>query len=419
MSNQYAFAVAFDVLPESPSLPWSELNAAIAAADLPDLDSNRWDEFGEGRIFWGTLAECEAVKQVLQPFSLEIQEERNLEVGYYATPEAVYYVDDAGNIFTLAPANGSGSLGPVMTVTTIPLDAFKTHTVAPEVAAKLQIAAQGLAPEQITALQAQIAALEQQVQTATAEAAQRIDPAVYQALQQEVASQTAHIAELESHIQSLSAQAQDWQTQAQGKVDADLHATLQHQLREQAQHIQVVESQITDLEAQVQKWQAIATGKVEPEEYAAAQKQLAAQSHQVMALEQEVATLAQQLQAAQSSVQGQAEAITNLEQDQSAKVTQIADLEQMLSQKDQRIATLEQEFTQIKAEAETQVSRERYDAIAQDLEAQKATIATLEQQIQTLQAPAEPTSAVPPHRVNETTTSKPGLFSFFSRFWSS
>ncbi|NCJ07499.1 hypothetical protein GS597_13470 [Synechococcales cyanobacterium C] len=424
MSNQYAFAVAFDAPPESPSLPWPELKAAITAAALPALDSDRWDEFGEGRIFWGTLTECEAVKQVLQAFSLDIQEERNLDPGYYATPDATYYVDETGNIFTGVPANGSGNPGSVISVTAIPLDAFKTELVPPEIAAKLQIAAQGLDPEQITALNAQISSLEQQVQAAEALAASRIDPEGYQQLQQEAIGQAAHIGDLTAQIQSLSAQVQDWQAQAQGKVDADTHATLQHQFVEQEQRIQELEAQIADLEAQLQKWQAIATGKVEPEEYATAQNQLADQGQQIVRLEQEVAALTQevaaltqQLQEAQTLTLNKvdADSYTSVEQDQSVQAAHIAELEQAFREQALQITALEQELSLAKAEAETLVSRERYEALEQDLEIQKAIVATLEQRNR--QAPAAPEAF--PRLYEAETTPKKGFFSFLSRFWSS
>jgi hypothetical protein len=140
--KQYAFAIGFDIessLDAEENLSGSEeiaaqlksVGAAIENAGLPALDSDRWDEFGQGRIFWGTRSECDAVKAALSPFPLFVQEERNLESGYYATPAHTYYADAAGHLYQLlTPADGGGTDGEILELTpSIPLDAYRLKAI--------------------------------------------------------------------------------------------------------------------------------------------------------------------------------------------------------------------------------------------------------------------------------------------------
>lgn len=129
-SNQYAFSVAFNA--EGFGYNVNEWNAicqdiliAITTSHLPSLSGDRWEDYGEGRIFWGTKAECDAVKAVLEDFDVNIEEERNLESGFYGTDTETYYVAESGHIDCLHKSSVAASDTSSRAVDCIPLKAYR------------------------------------------------------------------------------------------------------------------------------------------------------------------------------------------------------------------------------------------------------------------------------------------------------
>ena len=73
MNEQYAYAIAFDQAvsehnshADQSSPDWSQLltqiSHSITSEGFPELDHPPWEEFGDGRIFWGTKQECDTLK---------------------------------------------------------------------------------------------------------------------------------------------------------------------------------------------------------------------------------------------------------------------------------------------------------------------------------------------------------------------
>ena len=145
MSEQYAFAIGFDREPEEtddrPDDNWmrvlEQVSAAIVQANLSPIDSARWDEFGQGYVFWGTESDCTAVRQALSPFDLYIEEDRNLDQGYYATADHLYYVDLEGQIYKISDQSAHSN-EPFEKICSIPLDAYRSRKVDPDLDAHVQ-----------------------------------------------------------------------------------------------------------------------------------------------------------------------------------------------------------------------------------------------------------------------------------------
>ncbi len=145
MSEQYAFAIGFDrELEETNDRPdddWmrviEQVSATIIQANLPPIGSTRWDEFGQGYVFWGTEAECAAVRQALSPFDLYVEEDRNLDQGYYATADHTYYVDVEGQIYKLSDHAVHWD-NPLEKIGSIPLDAYRSRNIDSDLEAQVQ-----------------------------------------------------------------------------------------------------------------------------------------------------------------------------------------------------------------------------------------------------------------------------------------
>uniref|UniRef100_B8HR32 Uncharacterized protein n=1 Tax=Cyanothece sp. (strain PCC 7425 / ATCC 29141) TaxID=395961 RepID=B8HR32_CYAP4 len=141
MLEQFVFAIAFDH-PEYEEgeedfiySKWmtlvDQIKKALSDSKLPEIDGDRWEEFGLGKIFWGTKAECDSVKQVLLGFPIYILEERNLDAGYYQSSTGLYRVTDEGEVMGLSISEYS--LKALGKLDTIPMDAYQIKTVTPEV----------------------------------------------------------------------------------------------------------------------------------------------------------------------------------------------------------------------------------------------------------------------------------------------
>jgi hypothetical protein len=339
--KQYAFAIGFDIessLDAEENLSGSEavaaqlksVGAAIENAGLPALDSDRWDEFGQGRIFWGTRSECDAVKAALSPFPLFVQEERNLDSGYYATPAHTYYADAAGHLYQLlTPADGGGTDGEILELTpSIPLDAYRLKAIDPNLQAAVErslstplsepdpvllptdstISSEPLeqqnmsvlpvhAEEEIAALQSQVSSLTSEIealQTAAAAQSSLVLEAV--SLQSQLAQQTAHIHELERQVTVFEDQISFLQGAVAAKIDPQVHANVQAELTQQIQQTQQIEARLAQAESQSKALQSRTEEAIDPHVYAELQQQFNAKATQTQELQQRVQRLEQQLQ---------------------------------------------------------------------------------------------------------------------------
>ncbi len=399
MSEQYAFAIGFDFesnsdgvggQPETEIVTLAAVEAALRSTGLPDIgDSDRWDEFGRGRIFWGTKPECEAVKQVLSQFKLFLQEERNLESGYYATPASTYYVDEAGDLYRLLNPSDHSVMGSLESIATIPLDAYRLNTIDPNLQAAVERSLSRLSnptepplpsePPAITAipedivlpaqpsevelseLQAQVVSLTSGIEALQASADQKkVEAEAHQnELQTQIALQSTQIGELERQVTVFEDQIVSLQTAAAAKIDPQLHADRQSQL---TQHIQQLEAQLIQAEAQAKEWQAKAEASVDPQVHAQLQQQLGVQTSKVQELQQIVQRLEQQLKetsaiAAQKVEPARYEA---LEQSVADKSALIADLRR-------NVQELQRDLSEWQTVAEAKVDWTEYQALQDEL----------------------------------------------------
>jgi hypothetical protein len=149
MNHQYAFAIAFDRqnasangIPEQLLPAWQTLLSQIAESlkseGWPELNHPRWEDFGEGHIFWGTKNECDSLKAVLSSLPVSLYEERNLEAGYYSNIEGTYFVNRDGDIWGIERQTDSDVIAEVEPLWTIPLDAYKSKAISAELEVAFQ-----------------------------------------------------------------------------------------------------------------------------------------------------------------------------------------------------------------------------------------------------------------------------------------
>jgi hypothetical protein len=419
MSEQYAFAIGFDReleesgegLDEGWLTLLSEVSAAIVAAGLPPMDSERWDEFGQGRVFWGTNAECELVRQVLSEFDLYIEEDRNLDPGYYATVDHTYYVDTEGEIYVLpdwgATDRDSALPYKLATICSIPLDAYRLKAIDLEVDAQVQailresersettevssseslfsedsiftdpvledpISADPVLEDPVPAdlvledpiLETPVSAhsilensiLEEPIpmldSTPPSQPVPVVPADVHAELQELSAQQAAQIEELEHRLRSVLVQVDELRSAASTRIEPKDHERLKLQCNQQSQRIEALQTQL----------------QTTVEQFAAVQQQLDQQSAHILEIEQALA--AAQVQAREW--ESKAEQSVNLEvhekvqQQALAQDTQIYEMQQFI----QRI---EQQLKDITAQAEQKVDASRYEALEQDA-TDKATL---------------------------------------------
>jgi hypothetical protein len=387
MSEQYAFAIGFDREPEETSErpnddDWAHLleavSTAISEARLPSIDSERWDEFGQGRVFWGTLAECASVRAILLRFELYVEEDRNLDPGYYATVDHTYCVDPVGQIYVV-PGNGVDPHRPLETTNSIPLDAYRAKAIDPELDAQVQAKLQAMtnaAPRIESAPAPLTSASSPQVSTSddtTVPAeetllAPTIELEAYDARQRQLEQQTAEILALEQQLRTALTQVDNLSQEGVTKVDRSVHEPLRLQCEQQAQQLEELQSQLDNATAQVEaaraqmegqfaringleqaivqaqaqarEWQARAEqaidSAIDPEAYETVQQKSSAQTTQILELQRFVQRLEQQLQdaTAQSAGKVNLSKYESLEQESKDKSALIADLRHTLQQQE-------------------------------------------------------------------------------------
>jgi predicted nucleic acid-binding Zn-ribbon protein len=405
MSEQYAFAIGFDIesMHDEIAASVEQVAAAIAAAGLPPIESERWDEFGQGRIFWGTKAECDAVHQVLSQFDLYIEEDRNLEPGYYSTANATYYVDDAGNIYALPPELQTLTPERVESAIAIPLDAYRLRSLDPALDATVQHCLQVLstkttpsapectaAPEgvqqtgeapitsqeadyvalqaqfkqqilQIHELERQVTAFEDQIAELQRVIATKVDPQTYAALEAKLTQTTGQLDALQTQIRQLPPLTEE------PKISAEDHHALQQQVAQQAAHILDLEAQLTQANANVAELQERVTQAIDPQIYRQLQQQLKSHTSQIQDLQQVIQQLEHQVQettaaAAQKVDTAKYEA---LNQDLSDKSALITDLRRTIHQ-------MERDLSEWQTVAESKVDWAEYQAIQAELQQLRA-----------------------------------------------
>ncbi len=340
MSEQYAFAIGFDVeSDEADQLSedhwkglYEQIGRAIRESGLPSIDSERWDEFGQGRIFWGTKAECDTARRVLEPFDVYVEEARNLDPGYYATPSHTYYVSDTGLISLLPSDLDAAPLQPLETVDSIPLDSYRLKVVDPEFHATCQTLLRIEAiPEfegdrlesnesdESAALRDRIATLSVELETYQANHSTQVTQEVYANLEDRYAQQTARVADLEAQVAYLQHEAdakidpqvhEALQTElaqlaaqlstltAREEIERGDHETLQQTLSQQNLRESALELKLKEAETQINQWKQQAESTIQPEAYASLQQQLEAQTAQIQDLQTFTKSLQQQLQEA-------------------------------------------------------------------------------------------------------------------------
>lgn len=404
MTEQYAFAIGFDFesnsdemggQSESEIVALANIETALRSAGFPDIHSDRWDEFGQGRIFWGTKPECDAVKQVLSQFQLFLQEERNLESGYYATSASTYYVDEAGNLYRLLDISEHADIGCLESTATIPLDAYRLKTLDPNLQAAVERSLSSISPPQapplspeqpatlaiaddempaahplegeLTQSQAQVASLTAEIEALRAASNTKIaaTEAHRNELQSQIALQSTQIHELERQVTVFEDHIVSLQSTAAAKIDPQLHADLQNQLTQQIQQLEAqsiqAEAQVNEWQAKAHEWQVKAEASVDPQVHAQLQQQLSVQTSKVQELQQILQRLEQQLKetsaiAAQKIEPARYEA---LEQSLADKTAIIADLRQ-------NAQTLQRDLSEWQTVAESKVDWAEYQALQED-----------------------------------------------------
>jgi hypothetical protein len=403
MSEQYAFAIGFDQeleesgdgLDEGWAARLQEVAAAISVAGLPAIDSERWDEFGQGRVFWGTKAECESVRQVLSQFDLYVEEDRNLDPGYYATAHHTYYVDTEGEIYVLPDWSTTEHnfifQGSLENIHAIPLDAYRLKTIDPEMDEQVQALLRGTAaqPETIAAASAEPVFSEDRsfmdpvsgdpaVNALTLEASSSesveqsasvpmVSADVYAELQTRSAQEGAQIMELEHRLRAVLIQVDQLQGAASTQVDPRVYerlklqcdqqtqriealqaqlqstteqfATLQQQFTQQSEHVLETEQALAQAQLQGRRWESEAEQAVNPEVYEKAQQQTLAQSAQIQDLQQFVQRLEQQLKDATAQAEQKVDVskYEALEQDAADKAAMIKELRRTLQQQERDV----------------------------------------------------------------------------------
>jgi hypothetical protein len=432
MSEQYAFAIGFDVESmhdqareeNDPAWAyqapphWEQVATAISTAGLPPIESERWDEFGLGRIFWGTKAECDAIHQILSQFDLYIEEARNLDIGYYTTANATYYVDEDGNIYSLPTDGQRINQAAIENILSIPLDAYRMKAVDPSLDAQMQsflkaratplattpmMGVPEMAPavssdffdsieeetpeedytalraqfkqqsDQIQTLEQQVSAFEDQVAALQTASAAKIDPEAHAALQQEHTALQAELTQTVEQMQTLQAQMQDLAATRVENPDAMRQSALLHEeLAQQTTRITDLEAQLTQANTQTADWQQQLERAIPPETHQQIQQKLQEQLEQnqslhalVQQLEQQVQQLTQQL-----TQQLAIDATQKIEVDQQRdslrqeldnKTSLVADLRRTIHQ-------LERDVSEWQTVAEAKVDWAEYQAIQTELQ---------------------------------------------------
>lgn len=412
--QQYAFAIGFDAdateMTPQQQADWQEMvqhiAQAIAAANLPALFSERWDEFGQGRVFWGTQADCEAVRQIISQFPVVLQEERNLEEGYYAMGGQRYYVNALGEIYGL-PGDGVFETPPSpQRLSSIPLDAYRLHNLSPEITQSVEtilraesVAESEVAQEiaerpaetatvdavnpvasspnplstgetssevsqstpdpvvsafiedlqsEISTLKEQVAALSNDLAKSRAIAAVKIEPAIFETLQQEYAGKQEQFEQLQQRYQDKQAQSTQLEEQVQS-LSAQV-AALQSAVPDTT-HLQELETLRTQLHQQQQTHTELqAQFQVQTEEGEALRTKIRTLETELLQHQEERATSSRLVQ----------ERNDTLVQDALTQSTQIVDLERNVRQ-------LQGEVQQWKAMAEERVDFVEYQRVQQEL----------------------------------------------------
>ncbi|MEO1133039.1 MAG: hypothetical protein AAFX40_10075 [Cyanobacteria bacterium J06639_1] len=422
MAEQYVFSVAFDspesdvpiedasVLPEWQST-LQALDRALQEAHLGSLESDRWEEYGHGRIFWGTRAECASVRSLLQQFEVDIEGERNIETGYYNTEDALYYVTEPGDILCI-----DGSCTPAIdcisaentstaTVQSMPLDAYPVSTADLDAVARLRtigtlaftlanqvdpnLPPSDWAKEETVAALASILTApthteardeeELVIEATTSAIAEPTEATYFDA----IASETIHsntVSSLETRIGMLEA---DLSTRPDPERVADLerqleaarteaHTAVESVSREKAELVEQIGTQSRALD----EWNA---------RFADLESQAAA----------ELASTRHDLQAQIADRDREIVQLKTQRDEFQATQTSEADmLRQQLDEKERAIANLDAQLTEARTQLETAISHEAHQALQHQLDEQTQARASLEAQLNETRSQLE-TAIVP------------------------
>jgi predicted nucleic acid-binding Zn-ribbon protein len=410
MLKQFSFGIAFDKenyeanenVEESPSPEWqslvNQISTAISDIGLPITEIDRWEEFGSGRIFWGTRAECDAVKQVLAEFPVCIQEERNLDPGYYATSSAYYHVTEEGEITGWSASEPSHeTLGKL---NALPLDAYRIKTLPLALEQQFQQATlevcqppaqdadvqQDSQSNRILELETGLVKLDQQLSELHQALTQTINPfednnllQEFKILQQQSAEKSQQLSEFEAKVADLEQQLQDWQAVPNAKIDPDDYASLQQQGKTQQEQIGILEHKVQASAQELARFQEVILQRVDRADYDALQQQLQGQVMQFSGLEQQILELQGQIQHWQTIANEKvgADDYASLQQQCKTQQDQIGILEHKVQESAQQLAHFQELILQ-------RVDRADYDALQQQLQGQVMQFSEHKQQISEL-----------------------------------
>jgi hypothetical protein len=420
MSEQYAFAIGFDAdateLSSQQEADWQvlmqQISQGMTDAHLPSLSSERWDEFGYGRVFWGCKADCEAVQQILVQFPVLIQEERNLDEGFYAIAGQRYYVTTSGEIYGLPGEEVSEPLPYPQPLLSIPLDAYRLNQVSaalkqyvgtrvnvasihrPEPVPELPVI-ENIAPESanIPDQLSEETVNDQLLEETTVEPVfesssvipfSPIDPPSEASEPMPDSVTSALIEDLQSEISTLKAQVAALSHDLAGsraiaseKIEPEHFAALEEESAEK-------QRQLEQLEQQLQSMQATSATAISKDDHEILQQQLAQRTAQTVELEQRLQHAETEVVQLQASLQHFQQHIDP--QTHSALQSQLQNQETERGTLQTKLRTLETELQQQQAELETnnRLAQERNDTLVQDSLAQSTQMAELERTIRQL-----------------------------------
>ncbi|MEO0802263.1 MAG: hypothetical protein AAFY57_08315 [Cyanobacteria bacterium J06642_2] len=412
MAEQYVFSVAFDRYESDISVGengacavWAgtlkEIAEALQMGSLAPLESDRWEEYGDGCIFWGTRAECAAVRDVLQQFEVEIDDERNIEAGYYSTETTLYYVSEAGDVTSIdgvaSPAafRADANDVSVSSVQSIPLDAYPIATADLDAVARLKT-----------------------VGTLAFYLAERVDPELPPSDLAEAETVAALAA-----ILTESTPAEAWDVEGNSTTDMEAEATISTPPDETyfdaIPNETIRTNTVHALEIRIAALEADLASRPAPERLTELEVQLAAARDRAELIESEKVDLAQQLDAKQrdleesearasdAAYQTEAEAISTRQllqaeiANRDRAVVQLEaqrdELQQQLAAKARAIVSLEAQLAGEKERADAAVAPDALVALQQQIDARDRDVTALETQLHEARSQAQ--AAIPPEQL--------------------
>ena len=406
MNEQFAFAIAFDRQSLSSdgtesSSEWQgmiqHIEGALIFEGIAGFESPRWEEFGEGLIYWGTLPECESIDAILTGFPVSIYRERNLDAGFYACSYGVYLVDEIGNILGLDLRSMALNDFYIKPLVSIPLEAYRTSDVEPNIVERFNVALvqDGLVEENNAAPVSTVdTTREQNFQEEPKVSAEQLQYAIAGVQELVISSENTQVLQKQECAQIQTQEFDADHLKASEKEDdqedirpgigldwpLESSLSLKKVNEEQSELISELEGRLSLYKSQVHDLEHMLDRKVDPEMHSQLQQHSSAQSEEIADLEQELNQL-KQIHAQYLASESQRISAEEYER-----------LGQVSTKQSQTIATLETQIQQLKSElaeakihAATSVGIEQFNALKVDCDQQSQVIKQLEKQAMTSQ----------------------------------